>query len=250
MKTRLIFMGIALAALAGCGPAPGNGASPTPSPNPPFKPVGEYKGIALGAPFEDVIASVDADLFNPYSLKECFSDIALHGCNLYRNSDDTVFEMQVGIPYALELSFNRADKLTDIGLNYHREKGITGEQCRDLFARTIDWVARDYGPLTHKREGDEPGTPAGNLVGKTPDGHAFEYLKPNAKGAYVTQFMHLVSEKFERKTVNGKVQGRALSRTISMFSSYIVVGEGVCDIDVEFKEPDTIERAAIVTEGE
>jgi hypothetical protein len=251
MIKRFILMGMC-GALAGCGPATGNRAepSPTPTPMPTFKPVGEVKGIALGASFEEVIGSVDAQLFNPYSLKECFSDIALRGCSLSRKSDDTVFEMRVGIPYALTLSFNRADKLTDIGLNYHREKGISGEQCRDLFARTIAWVAKDYGPLTHKRAGDEPGKPAGNLVGRTPDGASFEYLKPDAAGSFVTQFMHLASETFERRTVDGKVQGRTLSRTISLFSSYIVVGHGICDIDVDFKEPDTIERAAIVTEGE
>jgi hypothetical protein len=248
---RFVLMGIC-GALAGCGPATGNRAapSPTPSPSPTFKPLGEVKGIALGASFEDIIGSVDAHLFNPYSLKECLSDIALRGCSLSRNSDDTVFDMRVGIPYALTLSFNRADKLTDIGLNYHREKGISGEQCRDLFARTIDWVSADYGPLTQKRAGDEPGKAERNVVAKTPGGVTFEYLKPDAAGSFVTQFMHLASEKFERRTVDGKVQGRTLSRAISMFSSYIVVGHGICDIDVDFKEPDTIERAALVTEGE
>lgn len=251
MMKRFILMGMC-GVLAGCDPATGNRAapSPTPTPTPTFKPVGEVKGIALGSSFEEVIGSVDADLFNPYSLKECFRDIALRGCSLHRNSDDTVFEMRVGIPYALTLSFNRDDKLTDIGLNYHREKGISGEQCRDLFARTVDWVAKDYGPLTHKRAGDEPGKAAGNLVGKTPDGASFEYLKPDAAGSFVTQFMHLAAEKFERRTVNGKAQGRTLSRTISLFSSYIVVGHGICDIDVDFKEPDTIERAALVVEDE
>lgn len=212
---------------------------------PKYTPIGEYKGVKLGSSFEDIIGSVDSDLFNPYGLKECFRDIALRGCGLSRKSDDTMFDMKGGVPYTLKLSFNRNDKLTDIGLNYHREERISGKQCRDIFARTVDWVALDYGPLTYHRTGEkaEAKGEKDNIEAKTPAGNIYAFLKPDREGSYVTQFMHLTSEKVNRKAVGGKTEVATTNRGISLFSSFIVVdGKPICDVDLEFREPDTVER--------
>lgn len=237
--------------LAGCGQAQvDNSAAPTPHPT--YKAVGEFKGIELGSSFEEVISTVDADLFNPYGLKECFQEIALRGCFLSRKSDDTIFEMRSGVPYALKLSFNRFDKLTDLGLNYHREGKISADQCRDIFARTIDWVAQDYGPVTHRnpseRSGERP--EEGNVVAKTPDGNEYAYLKPHSDGSYVTKFINLASETVVNDSAKDK--GRVLtSRGVSLFSSYIVVNDKpICDVDLEFVEPDRVERRIYTVDDE
>ena len=184
-----------MVALMGCGQAqPGNDTSSAPAPS--YKPIGEYKGIKLGSSFEDVIGTVEADLFNPYGLKECFHDLALRGCGLSRKSDDTVFDMREGVPYALKLDFNRKDKLAEIGLNYHHEGSITGQQCRDILATTIDWIVKDYGPMTYLRPGDKPDAKleANNVIARTPGGTAYAYLNPEANGRYVTQFLQMASE--------------------------------------------------------
>lgn len=239
-----------MVALTGCGQAQsGNNASPAPAPS--YKSIGEYKGIKLGSSFEDVIGTVDADLFNPYGLKECFRDLALRGCGLSRKSDDTMFDMREGVPYALKLDFNRKDKLAEIGLNYHREGSITGQQCRNILATTIDWIVKDYGPITYLRPGDEPHVKleADNVIAKTPGGTTYAYLKPEANGSYVTQFLHLASEKIERKMVEGKRQVLTTKRGISLFSSYIVVDrKPICDVDLQLREPDSVERSVIVTD--
>lgn len=244
------YTGLALALIiVGCGPS--KGSEQATAPKPTYKPIGEYKGIRFGSSFEDVIGSVDADLFNPYSLKECFHDIALAGCGLSRNSDDTMFDMRSGIPYALSLDFNRADKLTDIGLNYHREKSITGQQCRNIFAQTIDWVAEDYGPLSYRRPGDKSDkeTVNTNVIAKTPKGSSYAYLRPDKSGSYVTQFLRLSSETVDRKTIKGVEQVMTSNRAISLFSSFIVVdGKPICDVDLEFREPDSVERRAFPAE--
>jgi hypothetical protein len=36
---------------------------------------------------------------------------------------------------------NRLDHLTDIGLSYERESGITEDECLQLSGRTLDWLA-------------------------------------------------------------------------------------------------------------
>jgi len=210
-----------------------------------------YRDLKLGTSFEDAIGMLDADLFNPASLRGCFDDLAIRGCGLSRKSDETVYDMRNGIPYALRLDFNSDDKLTDIELNYHRESGITGTQCRKIFARTVDWVAKDYGPLTYLRTGQKQSdvnADGGNIFEKTPRGINYFYNRPDKNGSFVTSFMHPAGERVFHKTEQGKDLTLIAQRSISLFSSYIVVGRGICDVNFDIREPDTVARPAFSDE--
>ena len=207
-----------------------------------------YRDLTLGMTFEEAIGRVEPRLFNPVSLKECFDDLAIRGCGLTRNSADTIYEMRNGIPYALSLNFNSDDKLTDIALNFRREKGITGAQCRSIFAKTVDWVVRDYGPVTFKRSGDKLDVPGNDkdVVAKTPSGTEYRYNTPDTSGSFVVAFMHPVGEKVVRRNENGNQLVVKDQRSISLFASYIVVGDGICDVDFEIQEPYNIARPSFL----
>lgn len=236
-------------AMAACGSAP-SGSDAEAGKQSSFKPMNGYRDLELGMSFEAAIGKLDSDLFNPASLKECFDDLALRGCGLMRKSTESMYEMRSGIPYALRLNFNSDDKLTDIELNYRRESRITGEQCRRIFGRTVDWAVADYGPLTFKRTGAKTGTYGenGNMLAKTPEGTDYLYGIPGKSGSFVVSFMHPLGEKVILKTEKGNQLVFSDQRTISVFASYIVVGNGICEVQFEIREPDSVERPAFLSE--
>jgi hypothetical protein len=238
-----------LFALAACGPAPlGNQAERAAQRS--YMPMNGYRNLKLGMSFEDVIAKLDADLFNPASLKGCFDELALRGCRLSRRSDDTIYEMRSGIPYAVGLNFNSEDKITDIELNYHHEGKITGDECRGVFARTVDWAVKDYGALTYERAGDSPDVEAAatSLHAKTPGGVTYVYNKPNEDGSFVLSFMHPTNEKIVHKTEHGKKVVNVDQQSVLLFASYIVVEHGICDVYFEIREPDSVARPAFLSD--
>ena len=249
MKLRSVTSYALLVAMTACGSAPSGNEVEAASQN-DYMPKNGYRDLKLGMSFEDAIGTLDADLFNLASLKECFDDLALRGCGLSRKSDDTVYEMRSGVPYALRLNFNSDDKLTDIELNYHRDSGITGEQCRSIFARTVDWVAKDYGPLTYRRTGDKPEAQgeSGNVLAKTPEGTDYKFIRPDKSGSFVVSFMHPVGEKVIHKTKKSRQLVLTDQRSISLLATYIVVGNGICDVDFDIREPDSVPRPAFLSE--
>ena len=206
-----------------------------------------FKDINFGSSFEDAIGSLGHDLFNPYSVKECFDQLPLKGCGLSAATDDDnntkrPYEMRDGIGYGLGLSFNKRDKLTDISLTYRRETGISGVQCRDIIARTVDWVAKDYGPMRYLPY--EDGRSADIIHTKTEGGTSYFYNNPGKSGSFVTSFIRLKTEQTREKADGGKRLVETLNRNVTVLGSYIVVGNGSCNVDVWFREPDAVERAA------
>lgn len=201
-------------------------------------------GVALGSSFEDVIGSLQSGLFNPVSLKECFDDLPILGCSLSRN-EDAVFMRKNGIPYALQLSFNRLDKLTDIQVSFRREKQISAAQCKDIMARTVDWTTEQYGALTIepvRRRWSAKERKDVDLQ-RTPQGHEVAFGKAIDDTGYTSLFHRLARTPFRRARDDAKAPEEALERTLNVFSSYIVVGgDPICDVDVSIEEPAAVER--------
>lgn len=121
-----------------------------------------YGGLVLGSSFEEAMSAAPPSSFNAYGLKECIEDMPMRGCFLSPDDDLTVFRRVQGIPYALQLEFNRLGALTDITLRFSRRRTyddnldpvpatITEKECSDILARTVDWVSQDYGILVAKR---------------------------------------------------------------------------------------------------
>lgn len=201
-------------------------------------------GLALGSSFEDVIGSLRPNLFNPVSLKECFDDLPLLGCSLSRN-ENAVFMRKNGIPYALQLSFNRLDKLTDIQVSFRREKQISAAQCKDIMARTVDWTTEQYGALTIepvRRRWSAKERKNVDLQ-RTPQGHEVAFSKAVDDTGYTSLFHRLARTPFRKARDDAKAPEEALERTLTVFSSYIVVGgDPICDVDVSIEEPAAVER--------
>lgn len=233
---RQVLQAAGLLLLSACGPAqPGASTQSAPTPSPSFKPIDGFGEIKLGISFEEAMAKADPDLFNPYGLKECFSDLPIRGCSLH-GDEGKVFVMRESIPYGLDLSFNRLGKLTDIGIDYDREGAITGAQCRDIFGRTLDWVAAEYGPLVDQQATD------GNVTGKSPGGIVYAYLQPNKEGNFVGQIVRPRSHREENRPINGKNNFVSLNRSLYVLMTYIVVSKPKCSIHVSIHEPSSVER--------
>jgi len=191
--------------------------------------------------FEDALGATDVALFNPYGLKECYHDIALRGCLLSRKDDDTVFDVRDGITYALSLSFNKHGKLTDVILQYSRDGEISADECEGLFARTADWVAKDYGPLLRV-----PTSAAGETAAerRSPGGIAY----PRWRGTDGNQIMGILYTDTGRLKAGQKEGGQERTwdrRAANVFATYFVIrSQPTCMVDVQFSEPSAIERRA------
>lgn len=122
-----------------------------------------YQQLKFGMSFYGALAATRVDLFYPGSLKECQRNMATEGCLLFQKSNDSVFEMREGIPYALQLHFSKYDKLDQIGLVFARgkqeedisEEGISKAECQDVFLRSVDWLSEEYGKLEQRAKSDE-----------------------------------------------------------------------------------------------
>jgi hypothetical protein len=148
-----------------------NNQSAEAAPTPAAAELTGYGRVRFGMSFNEVLADIGGDPFNPSSIVSCARDMPLRGCFLAPNRESAApFAMRDGIPYMLDVSFNRLDHLTDIGLSYERESGITEDECLQLSGRTLDWLTRDYGAFQPQGHGRDEGrvrqvrTPAGNTL--------------------------------------------------------------------------------------
>lgn len=204
---------------------------------PPLK---GYEGIEFGSSFNDALGSLGGDLFNSAAVSDCFRDLPLRGCYLSRNTEGRPYQIKDGIPYTLSLSFNRFDRLTDIGLKYDREGEISRADCLGIHERTLDWVTREFGPLRFHHQGVEPnieqerrGTSAGNLyeVGST------------ANRFFVTAPMRTSSATMEPGQERRPIPEWDNERYVSLISTFIIVdGTPICSVNVDFREPASVER--------
>lgn len=245
----LVALALTIFGLVACSPTKSS-KTPTDAPTTVYRTVDGFRDLKFGSKFEDVIGKTDTSIFNPYSMKECFDQLALRGCGLSVNTDDDgntkgVYEMRDGIGYGVALEFNNLDRLTDISLEFRRTGRVTADECRGVYVRTADWVAKEYGPMSYLRAGDDPSRRDPNSIyTTTPGGIPFYYLKPTRDGGTVMSFLHLKSEQARQtKQKDGKTLIETLSRAVTVFGSYIVVGSDAhCDIDVMFAEPDAVPR--------
>ena len=240
MHFRLGLALLAAASLAACGQGrAGDNTSTSSSATAKFKPIDGFNDLKLGASFEDVIGGLDTAMFSG-SLAECVPELPVKGCRLYA-AHDSVYTIRGAIPYFLNLAFNRLGHLTDIGLNYRREGDVTGAQCLDIFSRTIDWVTADFGPMNERKQAVD--LKDKYISAKTPGGTSYSYLKPSNDGGFVTRFMRVASLKEASRKINGEEHFYALNRNLYVFAAYIVVdGKPSCMVNVDFGEPEKVER--------
>ena len=177
-------------------------------------------------------------MFNPAAVSECFKELPLRGCLLSRNMNDVPYEMKDGIPYTLSLGFNRRDKLTDIGLHYDREGGISFDQCIEIHGRTLDWLTRDFGPLRAQMRSVERGTE----IRKTPDGTSFPVWFGKDR-SFIAGPMRTVANIVPTPVEKQPITTWDKDRYVSLLTHFIIVGgKPICGVVAEFQEPVTVER--------
>lgn len=145
--------------------------------------------------------------------------------------------MRDGIPYAVGLKFDKHDKLIGVQLNYHRDGTISSKECTELYGRTIDWMTKDYGAFAFRREDDPPNAYKDSVLHTSPNGTTFATMKADKNG-FVSQFMHNASEKVQRVTRNGQKVYEWSQPHAGLFYDYLIVGRGICDINVDFDAAD------------
>lgn len=207
-----------------------------------FKAIDGFNDLKLGDDFQNVLGKLNTTMFYPGTIQECLPDLPVAGCRLH-SEHDAVYALREGIPYRLGISFNRYGKLTNIDLAFRREGKIDAARCREIFGRSLDWVASDYGPLDFRKTGE---TSSGTFIWvKSPKGTDYGYTKPDRDGNFVTKFMRVASVREELREAAGEKSFYTLSRNLSIFASYIVVnGNAVCDVSIDIAEPDSVEKPA------
>lgn len=191
------------------------------------KPFEGYAGIKFGASLSEILVLYSPDLFNPVSLKNCLTDLPIRGCLLNPRDNLSNAISRDGIGYAIQLSFNKHDKLTDITLSFRRgtieensqymEKG----ECVAITERTVDWLAAEFGKPDNKKALGEIGK-----VSKTVNGNEFQIS--DTDGNYFAY----------GSTELGN------DRRVRLLATYIRLDRDStdCHVDVQFSDTDNIER--------
>lgn len=232
----------ALTMVVGCGSPVASQKNAQPTPEPTYKAVDGYGDFPFGSSFEHLIGSVNdaAEVFNSYGLKICFRDLADKGCSLTRG--DKMFTMVAGIPYYAGATFNNLDELTDFKLGYRREGAITHDGCAHVLARTIDWLSKDYGPLTWQpHKSSEKATSL--VVRKSPDGNRYAIVRTEGESDFVSEFHFSPNTKWQYYEEDGKRLRKVTTRSIKVFAHYLTIsGQPMCDVSVDFSEPASVPR--------
>lgn len=195
--------------------------------------IGDYR---LGVSFRD-LAYADSGRWNAAALRECLDDRVLRGCYLMDDDDKVAREERDGIPYRVTLEFSRFDKLVRVTFKFDREGGISFDQCRDLHARSVDWVTDAYGPLVDRLAGK--GDTSDRRTLRSAKGRTF--VLPVFKGGYIA-----MSRTTPRRPVKKGVDpfyAAGEERNAEVFSTFFpdMLGKPQCSIWVSVQEPDGTE---------
>lgn len=225
---RLFAVGSAFAIVCSCSEAsPSSGGAES------LRELEGFGGVQLGSTFEEAIIAAPPDLFNPYGLSKCLNDMPIRGCFLSPRDEKAAFRRIDGIPYGLQLEFNRFGALTDIAMKFTRRReydaegnivaaNITKLECTNIIERTIDWVTAEYGALSRDRP-KEPGT----REAKTEKGNAYWIQESNDGSGLMAV---------------GAIK-MARGRRVGVFAHFLILnGEPDCDVSVSFAEAEEVER--------
>lgn len=119
------------------------------------KPVEGWGPFRLGMDYDAALAAMPEARWNPSALEDCQNDLALKGCILsqYQGILITVD----GIGFSPSLVFDKHGKLIEISLDYRHEGRVGRNDCLDVYGRSLDFVAKEYGPLAFPNAKAEPG---------------------------------------------------------------------------------------------
>jgi hypothetical protein len=192
-----------------------------------------YGGLILGSTFEQAMLIASPSDFNSYGYRECLEDMPIRGCFLSPASELSTFRRIGGIPYGLQLDFNRLGALTDITLTFSRGRTydldlnpiratITKSECQDIVERTVDWVTAEYGQLA-----SEPSDSPDEQLVTTSAGNAYWISSASSRSRFIATGDVSMSE----------------GRRVGIFAHFFLIdGEPDCDISVSFEEARRIER--------
>jgi hypothetical protein len=221
---------LALWLITACNQQTSNDAQKAEAPAKP-RGVSGYGDLKFGMSFDEAMALTSASMFNPYSLKGCLSERPIRGCTLHPDSDLTAFETVAGIPYGLGLAFNRFDKLTDVDLEFKRrdEEKILKDDCQQIHERTLDWVAKEYGPFGKPRNPED--AKQAKMI-RTKSGTPY-YAVPSVDNN--ATLVNMAPVDFSDGT------------SVIVVGTYIL---GICDISVSFRDRKDVERWTLAPERE
>lgn len=207
------------AALASCD---GIGA-----PDPKVQELAGIDGLTFGMSLTEALSTVPASFFSGLALKQCQETGALYGCLVLPKSDLSTYKTKGGVPYTIQLAFNKFDKLTDIELKYDRRPDYEGagpklsrDECRSIFERTLTWVREEQGPLSQKKDVE-----SGEVRHDLPGGHSYRSYETG--GSIVASL----------------AAAKAGGRSVDVMLTYIKVDrDPYCSVSVSYEDSRAVER--------
>lgn len=104
------------------------------------KPLQGFRQIEFGASLDEVLTKASPYQFDSYAVQSCIEEMAVEGC-LLTQGHGAFFALEDGIPYGVHVAFNVRGQSEGIILVYEKKGGVSEDQCRSIFARTIDWLS-------------------------------------------------------------------------------------------------------------
>lgn len=135
------------AAAAACSAAPGEGqpdagnevtaAAP--------KTLEGWSGLKFGMSLDEAAGQLPGVKWNPVSMEGCITEMAVSGCDLFPDRENSYLPLTEGALFLPSLSFNQKGQLTDVDLSYRYEGKVQPLECEAIHARTGDRLLKEFG---------------------------------------------------------------------------------------------------------
>lgn len=105
-----------------------------------------FQNIKIGASLDETLGLVGDTYYGAEDIVGCQMSMPSDGCILVWNNWAVPYVKLNGVPYRLNLTFDRWDKLTDLTLVFsRRENDLSAGQCAEVYERTLSWLTTEYG---------------------------------------------------------------------------------------------------------
>lgn len=135
------------------------------------KPVEGWQSLKFGSTIEEAMSAFPSVRWNPVSISECYQEMAIQGCGLFPDRENSLTALEDGIMFLPSLKFDKFGKLTSISMEYRTEGNISSEQCEDILQRSVDNAVKKFGSVKWPKPVDSD--QAGASMAKTTAGNDY-----------------------------------------------------------------------------
>lgn len=194
--------------------------------------------LKFGMNMDEAVSALPNISWNSWSVSECAKKVAVAGCLLISDDDNSDLAPIDGIQFKPNLSFDKYGQLSQIHLGFSRDEDFRKAECLAVFGRAFDGVKRRYGSLTgpnYKRaESDVKAGWVGTTI-KTNEGNQYSIGQKGKTDVYVTETLMTHRPTNLPNQRSAAIDEWRKGSHVSLLSSLIDMdGSWHCSVDVTY----------------